>query len=117
MTQYTVREINGGVVKVEYADGTELEIPVRQDMTEAEFDDIVYKNAPSLNAPSFLSIGSSRTASEADFEVSTNPDWMEKRLGEYGSAQEQIEYITENGLAAWQTRVAEIKARYPKIVD
>ena len=117
MTQYTVREINGGIVRVEYADGTELEIPVRQDMTEAEFDDVVYKNAPSLNAPSFLSIGASRTASEADLAVETNPDWLEQRLQDYGSPQEQIEYITENGLAAWQTRVAEIKARYPKIVD
>jgi len=33
---------------------------------------------------------------------------------DYGSAESQIEYITENGLAAWQTKVAEIKAKYPK---
>ena len=32
----------------------------------------------------------------------------------YGRPQEQIEYITENGLEAWQAKVAEIKAKYPK---
>tara|TARA_Y100000310_G_scaffold58644_1_gene53990 strand:- start:2220 stop:2714 length:495 start_codon:yes stop_codon:yes gene_type:complete len=36
------------------------------------------------------------------------------RISMYGSATEQIEYITENGLEAWQTKVAEIKARFPK---
>lgn len=40
--------------------------------------------------------------------------YADKRLKEYGSLQEQIEYITENGLDAWQTRVSSIKAKYPK---
>jgi len=29
-------------------------------------------------------------------------------------ATDQIEFITENGLDAWQAKVAEIKARHPK---
>ena len=29
-------------------------------------------------------------------------------------SQTQIEYIVENGLEAWQTKVAEIKAAHPK---
>ena len=37
-----------------------------------------------------------------------------KRSGEYGEPEEQIEFITENGLEAWQAKVAEIKAKYPK---
>ena len=37
-----------------------------------------------------------------------------KRLREYGSTQSQLEFITENGLDAWQARVAEIKKKYPK---
>ena len=37
------------------------------------------------------------------------------RMGEYGQAEKQIEFITENGLEAWQARVAEIKARHPKV--
>ena len=40
--------------------------------------------------------------------------YADKRLKEYGSAHEQIEFITENGLDAWQTKVSEIKTKYPK---
>ena len=40
--------------------------------------------------------------------------YVDKRLKEYGALQEQIEFITENGLEAWQSRVASIKAKYPK---
>ena len=36
------------------------------------------------------------------------------RRAEYGSIEEQIEFITENGLTPWQTKVDEIKARHPK---
>ena len=36
------------------------------------------------------------------------------RESEYGPAEKQIEFITENGLEAWQAKVAEIKAKYPK---
>ena len=39
---------------------------------------------------------------------------IDARKLEYGSAEEQIEFITENGLTPWQTKVAEIKARNPK---
>ena len=41
-------------------------------------------------------------------------DYKEARLDAYGSALEQIEYITENGLEAWQTNVATIKSNNPK---
>jgi len=40
--------------------------------------------------------------------------WLENRQDAYGTIFEQMEYITENGLDAWQTKVAEIKAKYPK---
>mgnify|MGYP003655990273 FL=1 len=40
--------------------------------------------------------------------------WLESRIAAYGNVDKQIEFITENGLEAWQTKVAEIKARYPK---
>ena len=36
------------------------------------------------------------------------------RQKEYGSIAEQLEYITENGLDAWQTKVQEIKLKFPK---
>ena len=36
------------------------------------------------------------------------------RQKEYGTPQEMIEFITENGLEAWQSKVQEIKTKYPK---
>ena len=40
--------------------------------------------------------------------------YADKRIKEYGSIAEQIEYITENGIEAWQSKVNSIKAKYPK---
>jgi len=40
--------------------------------------------------------------------------YADKRIKEYGSLEEQIEFITENGLEAWQTKVNLIKEKYPK---
>ena len=37
------------------------------------------------------------------------------RLSAYGSPETQIEFLTENGLEAWQDKVSEIKSRYPKL--
>ena len=46
--------------------------------------------------------------------VESNQEKVKNRIKEYGSIAEQIEYITENGLDAWQTKVNSIKAKYPK---
>ena len=47
-------------------------------------------------------------------ELQALQDVIDKRIKEYGSIAEQIEYITENGLDAWQSKVNSIKAKYPK---
>ena len=44
----------------------------------------------------------------------TGIEYIDNRRHEYGYPEDQIEFITENGLEAWQTKVAEIKAKYPK---
>ena len=54
-----------------------------------------------------------------DFEaqaniVESNQAQVQNRIKEYGSIAEQIEYITENGLDAWQSKVNSIKLKYPK---
>lgn len=46
--------------------------------------------------------------------VESNQAQVQNRIKEYGSIAEQIEYITENGLDAWQSKVNSIKAKYPK---
>mgnify|MGYP003137222096 CR=1 FL=1 len=40
--------------------------------------------------------------------------YKDRRLKEYGSVNEQIEFITENGLESWQTKVDGIKKKHPK---
>ena len=47
-------------------------------------------------------------------ELQTLEDVISNRIKEYGSIAEQIEYITENGIEAWQSKVNSIKAKYPK---
>ena len=46
--------------------------------------------------------------------ISDNAIAISNRMNEYGSVESQIEFITENGLDAWKTKVDEIKAKYPK---
>ena len=46
--------------------------------------------------------------------VESNQAQVQNRIKEYGSIAEQIEYITENGLDAWQSKVNNIKTKYPK---
>ena len=46
--------------------------------------------------------------------VESNQAQVQNRIKEYGSIAEQIEYITENGIEAWQSKVNSIKAKYPK---
>jgi hypothetical protein len=46
--------------------------------------------------------------------VENNQAQVQNRIKEYGSIAEQIEYITENGIEAWQSKVNSIKAKYPK---
>ena len=41
-------------------------------------------------------------------------DAVAKRIAEYGSTEVQLEYIMENGIAAFQTRQQTIKDKYPK---
>ena len=39
---------------------------------------------------------------------------IENRVKEYGSWQDQLDEIYHEGLDAWKTRIASIKAKYPK---
>ena len=47
-------------------------------------------------------------------KLQNNDVAVANRIKEYGSPEKMIEYITENGLEAWQSKVQEIKTKYPK---
>lgn len=117
--QYTISEIENGIAKVVWSDGSFIQVELSADMTEADLDDEIFRRIPphlkTGVTPSFLSEGATRTASEKDYSSpDTRPAWMIARQDAYGTAEEQLEYITENGLAAWQAKVAQIKADNPK---
>jgi hypothetical protein len=47
-------------------------------------------------------------------KLENNAIAVANRQAEYGTPEKMIEYITENGLEAWQSKVSEIKLKYPK---
>ena len=118
--EYTIPEINNGVAKIQFSDSSWTFVELTADMTEADLDDIVFRVTPphlkTGEAPSFLKAGTTRTAAEMPSgEVADpRPKWLQDRQAAYGTLESQIEYITENGLEAWQTKVAQIKTDNPK---
>ena len=119
MTDYSIEKIENGIATVRYADDSWAELVLSSDMTEAQLDDLAHQFAPKQGvAPSFAKVGFKSTASalpikEAD-ETPETPAWLRARMDAYGTVDGQIEYITENGLEAWQAHVAKIKADNPK---
>lgn len=57
---------------------------------------------------------STRVENTKNVEEYTNYDYEVSRTVAYGSVEAQLEYMTENGLDAWQEKVTEIKEMYPK---
>jgi hypothetical protein len=123
MTQYNIEKIEGGIATVRYADNSWANLVLSADMTQEDLDDLALQYAPKTGvAPSFATVGFTSTASakpepiepEPEEYVDDRPAWLIAREAAYGSLASQVEYITENGLEAWQTHVAEIKAANPK---
>ena len=115
---FTVDEIVNNVAKVTFSNGEHTFIELEADMDEADFDDAVLRRMPASlvggeGTPSFLTAGATRTAAEKAQPTFT-PTYKDVRQALYGTPEEQLEYITENGLAAWQTKVAQIKSDNPK---
>ena len=124
MTQYNVEKLENGIATVRYADGSWAELRLSADMTQEDVDDLAFQFAPKEGvAPSFISVGATSTASakpepiepEPEPYVDDRPAWFIARMEAYGSPISQLEYITENGLEAWQAHVDEIKAANPKV--
>ena len=118
--QYTIPEISNGVAKVQFSDGSWIHIELTSDMTEADLDDAVHRAVPPTlktgSTPSFC-------LRVRHAPLRKSPQKMQPILVHNGRKigkllmvllKIQLEYITENGLEAWQTKVAEIKAANPK---
>lgn len=119
MTQYIVEKLENGIATLRYSDGSWAEIVLSSDMSQEDLDDAAHQFAPKIGvAPSFVSRGLTSTASAKpipiDPESENTPNWLRNRMSAYGDPMSQLEYITENGLEAWQAHVAEIKKKYPE---
>lgn len=120
--KYTVTEVNDGIARVEYEDGSYALIGLVAGMTQDQFESEVNGFAPknyvqSESELSFISVNQEVTFDEsvyADIPADPNPQWLDDRIAAYGTTASQLEYITENGIEAWQAHVATIKANNPK---
>ena len=60
---YTVTKVSSDGVQVEYEDGSWAVLPVTAEMDAADVDDLALQYAPKdLTPPSFLSVGTQRSA-------------------------------------------------------
>tara|TARA_R100001443_G_scaffold100135_1_gene107409 strand:- start:99 stop:413 length:315 start_codon:yes stop_codon:yes gene_type:complete len=104
MADYTVEKIDNGIATLRYADSSWAEVVLSSDMTEEKLDDLALQYAPKTGAkPSFLSVGQNRTAAAIEIKASEDERaaYIIARTKAYGLLEEQIEYITENGLDKW----------------
>ena len=119
MTQYIVEKLENGIATLRYSDGSWAEIVLSSDMTQEDLDDAAHQFAPKVGSvPKFVSKGFTSQTKVKTVSVEDNsesaPTWLQNRMSAYGDPMSQIEYITENGLEAWQAHVAEIKKKYPE---
>ena len=120
MTNYNIEKVEDGIATLRYADNSWAELVLASDMTQEDLDDLALQFAPKSGvAPSFATVGFTSTASAkpepvVEDSVDDRPAWLIARTNAYGSLESQLEYITENGLEAWQAKVAKIKTDNPK---
>ena len=118
--QYTITEINDGVVTVTFEDGSWANVGLDALFTPAEVDAAIMAFAPKKHTtPEFITVGYIRTAPPEEpvpllSIPDTTMDWFQRRVDAYGTTASQLEFITENGLEAWQAYVAQVKADNPK---
>ena len=126
---YTITELTGGNAVVTFADDSWANVPVLGTDTKEVFEKRLRVFAPKTGVSNPAWIAANQTGSvvqqnyvtppEVDLSDHENavrddlPAWMQSRIDEYGDPTSQLEYITENGLEAWQAEVAKIKAKHP----
>tara|TARA_R110002167_G_scaffold55491_1_gene157592 strand:+ start:496 stop:864 length:369 start_codon:yes stop_codon:yes gene_type:complete len=118
---YTITELSEGKAVVTFADGAWANVPVLAEDTKEVFEKRVQGFATKTvgSNPAWIAAdqtGSVTQVAFADFAPEApddNPAWLAARIAAYGATSSQIEFITENGLAAWQAHVATIKLANP----
>jgi|TARA_R110000803_G_scaffold145862_1_gene211630 hypothetical protein len=117
---YTITELTDGNAVVTFADDSWANVPVLGTDTKEVFEKRLRVFAPKtgVSNPAWIAANQTGSVVQEDYGDSwafaeVNPAWLDARIAAYGSAISQLEYITENGLAAWQEEVAAIKLANP----
>jgi|TARA_R110000824_G_scaffold123276_1_gene280985 hypothetical protein len=120
---YTITELTNGNAVVIFADDSWANVPVMTNDTKEVFEERVQGYAPKTDVsnPAWIAVNQTGSVDQiaytdgegSDNPASDNPAWLDARIAAYGSWASQLEYITENGLTAWQDHVAAIKLANP----
>tara|TARA_R110000822_G_scaffold76069_1_gene182911 strand:- start:1553 stop:1957 length:405 start_codon:yes stop_codon:yes gene_type:complete len=128
--KFFIREVTeNDVAVIDFEDGSWAEVPMFEFDTNVDFDQRVAQFAP--NAIGKIGNGRPSWLTEQDIDKNQKgrerlvysihegpaqhwPQWYKDRVGAYGDPQTQIEFITEQGLEAWQEEVEMIKQSIPK---
>ena len=118
--KFTIREIKDGVATVDFEDGAWAEVPMEASgyatktfvapewsNAEASIDGVTIERT--IPEP----VESTEIDGVPLLESESTPPWLLARLAAYGTHRSQLEFITENGLEAWQKEVAAIKKANP----
>ena len=102
--EYSIPEITNGLAKIVWPDQSWTFVPLTEDMTEADLDDIVHRITPphllSGSTPSFLSAGATRTAAAKTTQqqkahqcAKTTPEAKTHQCVENTPAAKRIEFL------------------------
>ena len=120
---YTITELSSGMAVVTFSDGAWANVPVLAEDTKEVFEKRVqgFATKTAGSNPAWIAASQTGSVTQVAFADSApeeapddTPAWLKSRIAAYGDSVSQIEFITENGLAAWQTEVARIKALHPQ---
>ena len=123
--KFSIREIKNGVATVDFDDGAWAEVPMNSgDTVETFASNVAGYATKTFVAPDWAVPEAPLDAAKVERVLpeigvgvpvleKSNPEWLTNRISAYGSMESQIEFITENGLEAWQKEVADIKLANP----
>ena len=122
---YTITELSDGNAVVTFDDGAWANVPVLTEDTKETFEERVQGYATKLpqSNPAWIAASQTGSITQIEFEANAvvtpasdddNPAWLNARIAAYGSWASQLEFITENGIAAWQEEVENIKLAHPR---
>tara|TARA_R110000850_G_scaffold136797_1_gene257947 strand:+ start:64 stop:435 length:372 start_codon:yes stop_codon:yes gene_type:complete len=119
---YTITELSDEKAVVTFADGAWATVPVLETDTKEVFETRLQGFVTKITGsnPEWIAVNQTGSVPQTKYNepigevaLDDRPAWLIARKAAYGSVESQIEFITENGLTAWQEEVAAIKLANP----